>query len=726
MKNKVGLNFKVVVSLIVILLITLAIVLSTVSMAQKEQLENQYKEVGNSVKESIEFYFYTDTLANTYGFSEVIKKVGELYDQNADIITEDNSEEYINAETLGAELVAKQKLCKYGLRQIFEVARDADIRIFILDKNRQRVCHVFELLQSDSNEDFLNINEYGKIEGVSNSLFSYLKGYESLVGNEIYISEKESLVFGFHITKEYLNKVGTEIGEEEALSQMLTANDNISPLEGDDYLVWLLIDFKMAVIEEEVSNYLIVFSIIILIVYIAIGILIMYIVRKMVISPITALKNASLQNIKIIAEEKDNHTLNITKLKYKYNDEIGELAESLNYLYDEIKKHVKNMEQVTIAEQKNKSELDIAAKIQNGLLPKEYLTGSNFDIFASMTPAKKVGGDFYDFYKIDDNNLAVLIADVSGKGIPASLFMTFGKTVIKENVKRENDLGILFGEINDILCRNNEQNLFITAFMGILNTKTGEFSYVNAGHEVPFIKQNNQYKKLDVETNFVLGGIEGYKYKAQKIILNPTDSIFLYTDGVVDALNKDNESFGNDRLLDCLENTKILTKQSQIKSIKETLSDFSKDVEAYDDITMLNLEYLGSGAMLRIEDSDESVTRTSDFIEEYLDKNNVSIADKSEVLIIIDEIVSNIHNYSTTKFISTEIDIKNGEIHLEFEDNGEAFDPTAKQDADTSLDAEDREIGGLGILITKRLSKSVEYNRIVNCNVLKVVKIIKN
>mgnify|MGYP002509490508 FL=1 len=209
-----------------------------------------------------------------------------------------------------------------------------------------------------------------------------------------------------------------------------------------------------------------------------------------------------------------------------------------------------------------------------------------------MTPAKEVGGDFYDFFMVDDTHLAIVMADVSGKGVPAALFMVIGKTLIKDHTTPGRDLGKVFTEVNQLLCESNSEELFITAFEGVLDLVTGEFVYVNAGHEMPFIcKAGGNFEPYKIRAAFVLAGMEGMKYRAGSMMLEPGDKIFQYTDGVTEATNVNNELYGMERLGTILKKVKNGTPHDILPAVKADIDEFVGKAPQFDDITMLCLEY---------------------------------------------------------------------------------------------------------------------------------------
>lgn len=243
------------------------------------------------------------------------------------------------------------------------------------------------------------------------------------------------------------------------------------------------------------------------------------------------------------------------------------------------------------------AELNVATNIQKSMLPcifPAFPDRKEFDIFATMDPAKEVGGDFYDFFMVDDRHLAVVVADVSGKGVPAALFMVIGKTLIKDHTKPGRDLGEVFTEVNNLLCESNSEGMFITAFEGVLDLVTGEFFFVNAGHEIPFVyRKGGAFGPYKIKAGFVLAGMEGIPYKCGSMQLEVGDKIFQYTDGVTEAMNKANELYGMDRLQKVLCANTELAPSELLPKIKADIDAFVGDAPQFDDITMLCLEYKG-------------------------------------------------------------------------------------------------------------------------------------
>lgn len=284
------------------------------------------------------------------------------------------------------------------------------------------------------------------------------------------------------------------------------------------------------------------------------------------------------------------------EIEIKTGDEIEALGQSFNYMMERLEDYIKDLTVVTAEKERIGAELNVATQIQSSMLPcifPAFPDRDELDIYATMTPAKEVGGDFYDFFMVDERHVAIVIADVSGKGVPAALFMVIGKTLIKDHTQPGRDLGEVFTEVNNILCESNDNGMFITAFEGVLDLVTGEFRYANAGHEMPFIyRKEGGYEAYKIRPGFVLAGMENIKYKEQKIQLNIGDKIFQYTDGVTEATDRDNQLYGMDRLHKVL-NEKCLdcNPEQTLKLVKEDIDAFVGDNDQFDDITMLCLEY---------------------------------------------------------------------------------------------------------------------------------------
>ena len=303
----------------------------------------------------------------------------------------------------------------------------------------------------------------------------------------------------------------------------------------------------------------------------------------------------------LIALGKDAQTISSGDLDYRAeirsNDEIGDLAKSFNGMAASLKEYIENLTAVTAEKERIGAELDVATHIQKSMLPcifPAFPDRKEFDVYATMNPAKEVGGDFYDFFMVDDTHLAVVMADVSGKGVPAALFMVIGKTLIKDHTEPGISLGDVFSDVNNMLCDSNSEGLFITAFEGVLDLVTGEFRYVNAGHEPPYIcKQGEGYEAYRIKAGFVLAGMEDLRYREGSLQLSAGDRIFLYTDGVTEATDAENQLYGSERLHRVLNDHLDANPEALLAAVKADVDHFVGDAPQFDDITMLCMEYRG-------------------------------------------------------------------------------------------------------------------------------------
>ena len=291
-------------------------------------------------------------------------------------------------------------------------------------------------------------------------------------------------------------------------------------------------------------------------------------------------------------QEPDSLYMNMPVIKT--GDEIERLAGSLARMSSDIRTYMKNLSTVVSEKERIQTELNVATQIQADMLPSIFPAFPNrkeFDIYASMSPAKEVGGDFYDFFLIDEDHLAVVMADVSGKGVPAALFMVIAKTLIKNHAQNDEDPKDIFTQVNQQLCEGNESDLFVTAWIGILTISTNTMVYANAGHNPPLIQKKGQaFSYLKCRPGFILAGMENTRYVQAEIMLEPGDSLFLYTDGVTEATDSQEELYGEERLMQLLNKNLGESPENIINQVRSDIDIFTKGVPQFDDITMLCLK----------------------------------------------------------------------------------------------------------------------------------------
>lgn len=319
-------------------------------------------------------------------------------------------------------------------------------------------------------------------------------------------------------------------------------------------------------------------------------------INRILLVPVKSLSQAAALFVKDKESTKKTQTA-ISQLNIHTGDEIEELSESIKTMEMEINDYIDHLTEVTAEKERMGAELNIATQIQASMLPcifPAFPDRNEFDIYASMDPAKEVGGDFYDFFLIDEDHIALVMADVSGKGVPAALFMVIAKTLLKNTAQSGISPKEVLSQVNTQLCENNEAEMFVTVWLGVMQISTGHMVCANAGHEYPAIRRvGGQYELLHDKHGFVLAGMEGSRYREYEITLEKGDSLFVYTDGVPEATNAENELFGTDRMLEALNQNPDAASEEVIRQVQKAMEVFVKQAPQFDDITMLSMIYKG-------------------------------------------------------------------------------------------------------------------------------------
>ena len=418
--------------------------------------------------------------------------------------------------------------------------------------------------------------------------------------------------------------------------------------------------------------------------------------------------------------------LNVT-VNVRSNREFSSLSDDINSTVTTLKRYIAE------AAARIDKELEYAKQIQLSALPTNFPNGEDYNIYAQMIAAKEVGGDFYDFYKLNDTTAAFLAADVSGKGIPAAMFMMTAKTIIKDLAESGMEVNDIFTKANEKLCENNESGMFVTAWMGILDLTTGKMKFANAGHNPPLLKRaNGDFEYLRTRAGFVLAGMEGVRYRISELELYPGDRLFLYTDGVPEATNTENKLYGEDRLLAFMNQNATVEATAFLPALKANIDEFVGEAPQFDDITMLMFDYKPKqgGVEMLNKDFPAKVEALSDvlgFVDQTLESLECPMKIQTAVCVAIEEVFVNVAHYA---YGDGEGDVTLGigfnnesrEITFVMSDGGVPFDPLKKPDPDITLSAEEREIGGLGIFITKKTMDTVEYAYVNGKNVLTMIK----
>lgn len=512
-------------------------------------------------------------------------------------------------------------------------------------------------------------------------------------------------------------KTATKLYKTNVINKETSFNEEyiyvFSFVEG--YCIIAAMPLAEAMLLRDASLYTSIFTLILI--FAALFIFIYFLIKKVIIN--------NLQKINSTLSEITGGNLNV-QVDVRSNAEFSSLSDDINSTVSTLKRYIGE------AAARIDKELEYAKQIQLSALASDYPDTESYSIYAQMIAAKEVGGDFYDFYSLDDNTVLFLAADVSGKGIPAAMFMMTAKTIIRDLAERELSVDEIFTIANEKLCENNESGMFVTAWMGKIDLSTGVLSFANAGHNPPIIVHaNGECEYLKSRTGFVLAGMEGMKYRANEMTLNKGDRIFLYTDGVTEATDETESLYGEERLLTYIEKNKTLKAEALLSGLKEDIDLFAGEAPQFDDITMLVFDYKkkeGAAVKEKIFSArKDALPEVMAFTEQCLESFGCAMKNQVAICIAVEEIFVNIASYaygegSGEACLSFGFDEAERLMTLEVKDEGIPFNPLQKAEPDITLSADEREIGGLGIFITKKTMDTVSYRYENGKNILTMTK----
>ena len=428
----------------------------------------------------------------------------------------------------------------------------------------------------------------------------------------------------------------------------------------------------------------------------------------------------------------------------KTGDELEQLAAAFNGMTGRLRAHIAETARATAERQRIDTELDVAMRIQASMLPTDFPPfrdrKNGFDLYAEVHPAKEVGGDFYDFFFIDDDRIAVLVADVSGKGIPAALFMATTKTLIKNRLQGMGRPDLALEEVNRELCDGNALHMFVTAWLCVLEISSGRLMYVNAGHNPPMLcRGRGGFEFLVSPPDLVLACMEDTVYSCHEMRMEKGDVLFLYTDGIVEEADGGGEFYGRERMKAFLDANALLPLREMLPGLRADVAAFANGAEQSDDITMLALRVAGCAPAadppplqltLRADISD--LGALVDFIGGELEAAGCPDRERVHVELAAEEVFVNIASYAyqSGETASGEVVVEcrvrtasgRTEATVAFTDRGSPFNPLEHEEPDITLPLEDRELGGLGILIVKKVIDTIEYSRESGMNRLEFTK----
>ena len=419
------------------------------------------------------------------------------------------------------------------------------------------------------------------------------------------------------------------------------------------------------------------------------------------------------------------------RVNSRSKNEIGALAASFNEMTRRLNDSIEHLKETTAAKERIESELQIAHEIQMSMVPKifpPFPDRSEFDIFATLAPAKEVGGDLYDFCFIDDDHLCFAIGDVSGKGVPASLFMAVTKTLFKATAGNGGTPGEILARLNAEICRDNESCMFVTLFCAILNIRTGQVDYSNGGHNLPYHLNRDGVSPLENFGGRALGLLEKSPYASGRVVLGPGEALLLYTDGVTEAMDLSETLYSDRRLERFLAQNRGSAPRQIVLDLVRDVRSFAGAAPQSDDITVLGLLYFGTTNKMteeleiKLGNKLSELGRLSQILIEFGERHGLALKVVHDLNLALEEILANIISHGYTDNREHEIEVRlsaqSGEIKAEVEDDGRPFNPLEAPEPDTTKPLEERIVGGLGIHLVRKLMDGLEHERRGDKNLL--------
>ncbi len=562
-KSKLGMRFIFVIIAVCLLFAMLLVYTSTSLYSQR--VVKHYHEFGYKVSKLVSKYFNEDDIK---GYSDVVFKYNRSQIDESKVNAVISSEKYKNLFNRVNEL---RKELEFN-----------DIYICALD---------LDLLNSYDAKS-TNLDSFRPLYYIMDTHFDDNVRQNFAKSDSLSPKYIESIIESINTGK----SMETNFLQNGRYGYTITSVNSF--WENENMFLMVCCDISVESYQKDIISFAIMTIIVVFVLTLILILVSLFMISRYFLSPVIAISSE-------VGNFVSNNAEISNKLEtFKTGDEIELLAKSIlkmqqdlfNYMDDAIAKAIKL--------KKVRTELNLAKGIQADMLPSIFPAFPNrdeFDLFASMTPAKEVGGDFYDFFFIDDDHLGLVIADVSGKGVPAALFMVIAKTLIKDraNMYLEGDdysPAEILNHVNVQLCENNKNELFVTVWLGILEISTGKCITANAGHEYPAIcRKNERYELIKDKHSPAVATIEGIKFGDQEFQLNPGDSLFVYTDGVTEATNSNGELFGEQRLVESLNKDANASVSDVLRIVKEDVDKFVGSASQFDDLTMLSFRYYGKG-----------------------------------------------------------------------------------------------------------------------------------
>ncbi|MBE5898829.1 MAG: serine/threonine-protein phosphatase [Lachnospiraceae bacterium] len=538
------------------------------------------------------------------------QKINEIYYQRANQVADSITEGFAGAVPVSAYVdMINDESFKEAKRQAIESNDDK----YIIDwmKARPSIYSFEEDVDENGNEVKRNNTFYEEYMSFSN----YLKKQQEIFNlKSVYLQYvKNGVTYNLMDPTEKLTFIGSVDDPVEEFATykddepidatvyeykgewICTASEVISDtdINGNELVAHVCVDFDLSNVTEDRNWFLINSAVFVIVLTFVVILISLLLTRKFATKPLKQLSQGATGFAK--NEDEGFSMEDVINLPIKSNDEIGDLYNEIRSMQRRIIEGTNKLTKITAERERVNTELDMAKRIQASMLPNifpAFPDREEFDLYASMSPAKEVGGDFYDFFMIDDDNLFILIADVSDKGIPAALFMMSTKILINYRAKNGGSPGEILTDVNNQISIDNDEMMFVTVWMGILNLRTGNLKCTNAGHEYPFIRTKDEgFKIYEDKREKMVGVLPGTNYEDYELSLNKGDAIFVYTDGIPEAVNSSGEMYGMERLESRINDIEDQSPEGILRGIREDVDEFSKDTTQFDDLTMLCVEY---------------------------------------------------------------------------------------------------------------------------------------
>jgi sigma-B regulation protein RsbU (phosphoserine phosphatase) len=442
------------------------------------------------------------------------------------------------------------------------------------------------------------------------------------------------------------------------------------------------------------------------------GLVVVHISRS-IVRPITALASTVRQ----VAAGDLEHELPPPSSE----DEVGQLEEAFGQMLQDLRRHIDELTRTTAAKERMETELKLARDLQHSILPRivpSFQENLRIDLAARCTPAREVGGDFYDFFDLGQEHFGFVLGDVSDKGMAAALYAALAQALVSSLASRQEAPGDCLTRVNRLLSTRNERLMFVTLFYGILDTRTGRVRYANAGHNPPYLVRAGKVTPVSERSGMALGVCADETYQTFEMTLAPGEGLMIYSDGVTEAMDVEGRLFSEERLEGILEQTGLAPASAAVQRVVEEVERFSQGAGPSDDMTLLALRYLGratEGLRLTLRGVLEELPRVHRELGEFAARHRIPESVLHDVHVALEEVLTNLVTYGSAGGTESTIDLQaflEGQVlTLVVEDDTPSFDPLEVTEPDVTAELADRPVGGLGLLLVRELMDSVHYEQ---------------